>query len=79
MADPVRDLNNFLQGQPEGNLTRDFRWISKKEGPQHGVTYHVTAVFRGVDVGIGHGTSLASAKRDASMQALEYLKSHVPT
>jgi hypothetical protein len=31
---------------------------------------------RGVDVGIGHGTSLASAKRDASMQALEYLKSH---
>jgi dsRNA-specific ribonuclease len=31
---------------------------------------------RGVDVGIGHGTSLASAKRDASMQALEYLKLH---
>jgi hypothetical protein len=46
MADPVRDLNNFLQGQPEGNLTRDFRWVSKKEGPQHGVTYHVTAVCK---------------------------------
>lgn len=31
---------------------------------------------RGVNVGIGHGTSMASAKRDASVQALEYLRSH---
>lgn len=46
MADPVRDLNNFLQGQPEGNLTKEFAWESKKEGPQHGVTYHVTAVCK---------------------------------
>ncbi|KAH9002437.1 hypothetical protein EDB86DRAFT_309095 [Lactarius hatsudake] len=76
MADPVRDLNNFLQGQPGGNLTKEFTWISKKEGPEHGVTYHVTAVFRGVNVGVGHGSSMGSAKRDASVQALAYLKSH---
>jgi len=75
-ADPVRDLNNFLQGQPEGNLTKEFKWVSLHEGPQHNAIYHVTAVFRGVDVGVGHGSSLTSAKRDASVQALAYLKSH---
>ena len=31
---------------------------------------------RGVNVGIGHGSSIGSAKREASMQALEYLRSH---
>ena len=93
MADPVRDLNNFLQGHPGGNLTREFGWASKKEGPEHSVTYHVTAVckwtvivwndqfftvtpVRGVNIGVGHGSSMGSAKRDASVQALEYLKSH---
>ncbi|KAI0306876.1 hypothetical protein B0F90DRAFT_1665249 [Multifurca ochricompacta] len=76
MADPVRDLNNFLQGQPGGSLTKDFMWVSKKEGPEHGAIYHVTAIFRGVHVGVGHGSSIGSAKRDASVQALEYLRSH---
>jgi len=78
VVDPVRDLNNFLQGQPGGTLIREFKWISMREGPDHGAIYHVTAVFRGVNVGIGHGSSIGSAKREASVQALEYLRSHVP-
>ena len=45
-ADPIRDLNNFLQGQPEGNLTRDFKWNSTKQGPEHDALYHVTAVCK---------------------------------
>lgn len=44
MEDPARDLNNFLQGQPGGNATRDFEWLLTKEGPEHGTIYHVTAV-----------------------------------
>ena len=44
MADPVRDFNNFLQGHPGGNLTTEFGWTS--EGPEHRVTYHVTAVCK---------------------------------
>ena len=46
MEDPVRDLNNFLQGQPGGNATRDFEWLLTKEGPEHGIIYHVTAVCK---------------------------------
>jgi hypothetical protein len=49
MADPVRDLNNFLQGQPGGNATREFEWILTKEGPEHGTIYHVTAVCKHCD------------------------------
>ena len=44
MADPVRDLNNFLQGQPGGNATKDFKWHSMKQGPEHETVYHVTAI-----------------------------------
>jgi dsRNA-specific ribonuclease len=94
MADPVRDLNNFLQGQPGGSVTKDFKWNLTKEGPEHDTVYHVTAVckhalcdtpffffhscttVRGVNVGVGHGSSMGSAKRNASVQALEYLRQH---
>jgi hypothetical protein len=31
---------------------------------------------REVSIGVGHGSSMGSAKREASVQALEYLKSH---
>ena len=31
---------------------------------------------REVNIGVGHGSSMGSAKRDASVQALGYLKSH---
>lgn len=44
IADPVRDLNNFLQGQPGGNLTTEFKWNWSREGPEHDALYHVTAV-----------------------------------
>jgi len=50
-----------------------------KEGPVHGMIYHVTAVFRDVNIGVGHGSSMSAAKREASMQALDYLRSHVPS
>ena len=96
MADPVRDLNNFLQAHPGGNggnATRDFEWVLKREGPEHCTTYHVTAVckhrdnislsfihldttVRGVNVGVGHGSTKGIAKRNASMQALDYLRTH---
>jgi len=45
-ADPVRDLNNFLREGPEGNLTKDFKWSSTKEGPEHDTPYHVTALCK---------------------------------
>jgi hypothetical protein len=93
MADPVRDLNNFLQGQPGGSATKDFKWHSKREGPEHDTVYHVTAIckrtlrslgyifylcttVRGVNIGVGHGPSMGLAKRNASVQALEYLSQH---
>ncbi|KAH9972979.1 hypothetical protein BGW80DRAFT_277881 [Lactifluus volemus] len=74
--DPVRDLNNYLQGQRCGNLAGELMWISMRQGPGHCPVYHVTAVFRGVNIGIGHGPSLGSAKQGASVQALEYLQSN---
>jgi hypothetical protein len=49
MEDPVRDLNNFLQGQPGGNATSEFQWLLTKEGPEHGTIYHVTAVCKHCD------------------------------
>jgi hypothetical protein len=33
-------------------------------------------IVRGVNVGVGHGSSVGAAKRKASVQALEYLRSH---
>ena len=50
MEDPVRDLNNWLQGQPGGNLTKEFAWVLKKEGPEHGAIYHVTAVCKWISL-----------------------------
>jgi len=46
IADPIRDLNNFLQRQPGGNMTKDFKWSFLKEGPEHDALYHVTAVCK---------------------------------
>ena len=45
-ADPVRDLNNFLQARPEGNLAKEVKWSSTREGPDHDALYHVTAVCK---------------------------------
>jgi len=75
-------------------MTRDFKWASVREGPEHDTIYHFTAfckrslvthryysfivcdTVRGVSVGIGHASSKGAAKRNASVQALEYLRSH---
>lgn len=47
-ADPIRDLNNYLQRQPGpgGNMAKDFKWSFMKEGPEHDALYHVTAVCK---------------------------------
>ena len=34
------------------------------------------SIVRGVNVGVGHGSSVGVAKRKASVQALEYLRSY---
>ncbi|KAH9053022.1 hypothetical protein EDB87DRAFT_1835549 [Lactarius vividus] len=41
MADPVRDLSNYLQSHPSGNLTPLLLWETKQEGPLHQVTHYV--------------------------------------
>ena len=46
MEDPVRDLNNYLQGLPGGSLAKDLKWVLQREGPEHGVTYHFTAICK---------------------------------
>jgi len=74
MADPVRDLNNFLQGHPSGNLTPQFSWDAKQEGPGHQVIHLVTAKFRGVEIGCGRATAMGPAKKEAAIIALQRLR-----
>ncbi|KAH9029313.1 hypothetical protein EDB83DRAFT_2654975 [Lactarius deliciosus] len=71
---PVRDLNNYLQGHPTGNLTLHLSWVMRQEGPSHMVTYYVIAKLRGVEIGHGRGPSMAMAKSEAALQALQHLK-----
>ncbi|KAF8484431.1 hypothetical protein DFH94DRAFT_688860 [Russula ochroleuca] len=73
--DPVRDLNNFLQGQP-GNLSRLLNFASHQTGPNNQAKHTGTYTFRGVVVGTGEGTSKATAKRGAAIQALQYFRAH---
>ncbi|KAH9071597.1 hypothetical protein EDB83DRAFT_259615 [Lactarius deliciosus] len=74
MSDPVRNLNNYLQAHPSGNLTPQFSWEMSKEGPNHQITHHAIAKFRGVEVGRGKGVSMGLAKRDAANIALQCLR-----
>ena len=37
---------------------------------------HPCTTVRGVNVGVGHGSTKGIAKRNASVQALDYLKTH---
>ncbi|KAH9071596.1 hypothetical protein EDB83DRAFT_2517415 [Lactarius deliciosus] len=73
-SDPVRDLNNFLQGQPNGNLTALLQFRSEQTGPNNQATHQVTYTFRGVVVGTGIGTTINLAKRAAAIQALQYFR-----
>lgn len=74
MEDPVRDLNNLLQGQPSGNLTPLLQFRSEQTGRNDQATHQVTYTFRGVDVGTGTGTAITLAKRAAAIQALQYFR-----
>ncbi|KAH9002436.1 hypothetical protein EDB86DRAFT_2827380 [Lactarius hatsudake] len=71
-SDPVRDLNNFLQGHPSGNLTSLLRFRNEQTGPNNQATHQGTytyltvnafAAVRGVIVGTGRGTAIGVAKR----------------
>ncbi|KAH9169638.1 hypothetical protein EDB89DRAFT_2244508 [Lactarius sanguifluus] len=42
-VDPVRDLNNYLQGHSSGNITTLLSWETTQQGPQHQVTHYATA------------------------------------
>jgi len=42
----------------------------------HRLFLTVCKTVRGVNIGVGHGSSRSAAKREASVQALVYLKSH---
>ncbi|KAI9467319.1 hypothetical protein BJY52DRAFT_1182756 [Lactarius psammicola] len=74
MADPVRDLNNFLQGQPGGNLTPLLQWRNEQSGPNNQAIHQGTYIFRNVAIGTGVGTSIGLAKRDAAIKALQYFR-----
>lgn len=41
--DPIRDLNNRLQGHPRGNLSPYLSWALAQEGPDHQKVHHATA------------------------------------
>jgi hypothetical protein len=44
LADPVRDLNSYLQNHPNGNLlASQFSWHLRQEGPDHQLTHYATA------------------------------------
>ncbi|KAH9998293.1 hypothetical protein BJV77DRAFT_1064820 [Russula vinacea] len=73
--DPVRDLNNYLQGQP-GNLTQHLNFATEKTGPDSQAKHTGTYTFRGVVVGTGEGTRKAAAKRAAAVQALQYFHAY---
>ena len=48
--DPVRYLNNRLQGHPRGNLTPYLSWVLGQTGPDHQKTHHATAKCESVNV-----------------------------
>ncbi|KAI0251657.1 hypothetical protein BJV78DRAFT_1209715 [Lactifluus subvellereus] len=72
--DPRRQLNDYLQGHPAGNLGPLLSWEVSRTGPDHQAIFHVTARFRGVEIGYGEGISIGSAKRVAAGFALRYLR-----
>ncbi|KAH9011721.1 hypothetical protein EDB83DRAFT_2523350 [Lactarius deliciosus] len=77
-ADPVRDLNNFLQGHSRGNLTHLLSWETTHSGPQHQVTHYATAKFQQREIGHGQGLSKGNAKAVAAAEALRYLQQTYP-
>jgi hypothetical protein len=50
IGDPLRDLNNRLQGHPKGNLTSYLSWALRQEGPGPQRIHFVTARCESVSV-----------------------------
>ncbi|KAF8270934.1 hypothetical protein EI94DRAFT_646661 [Lactarius quietus] len=72
-ADPVCDLNNYLQAHPSGCLTPHLSWAISQEGPNHQFTYYATAKLQGATIGHGAGLTTGLAKREAAIIALQWL------
>jgi len=70
-GDPNRDLGNFLQ---EVNLVPLLQFTCVQAGPNNQPIHTGTYTFRDVVVGQGSGTTIASAKRAAATQALQYFR-----
>ncbi|KAH9983198.1 hypothetical protein BJV74DRAFT_886989 [Russula compacta] len=77
MDDPIRDLNNFLQGirKPE-NLVPLLRFSTVQTGPNNQATHTGIYRFRNIVVGTGVATAINVAKRVAASQALQYFRTH---
>ncbi|KAF8266748.1 hypothetical protein EI94DRAFT_1802628 [Lactarius quietus] len=76
--DPVRDLNNYLQGHPRGNLVPLLSWTTTVDGPCHQVTHYATANFQRQAIGSGSAVSKGNAKAAAAIEALQYLRQNCP-
>ncbi|KAI0248820.1 hypothetical protein BJV78DRAFT_1284475 [Lactifluus subvellereus] len=75
MADPVRDLNNYLQEVQVGtNLTPFLSFTNKQIGPNNQAVHIFTYTFRNIEIGTGRGASISQARRDAATQGLQYLR-----
>ncbi|KAI0248819.1 hypothetical protein BJV78DRAFT_1284474 [Lactifluus subvellereus] len=75
MADPVRDLNNYLQEVQDGiDLTPFLHFTKKQMGPNNQAVHTVTYTFKNVEIGTGRGTSIGQAKSAAATQGLRYLR-----
>jgi len=70
ISGPIRDLNNYLQGHPKGNLTLYFSWVLDASDQK---THYATAKFYGRVIGFGRGRSIGKAKNDAASNALRLL------
>ncbi|KAI0298834.1 hypothetical protein BC826DRAFT_1102896 [Russula brevipes] len=77
MDDPIRELNNYLQGVMRGvNLVPLLIFTSAQEGPNNQAVHTGTYKFRGKVVGTGVGAAIAIAKRIAATHALQYFRAN---
>ncbi|KAF8256402.1 hypothetical protein EI94DRAFT_1809033 [Lactarius quietus] len=76
--DAIRDLNNYLQLHPRGNLTVHLSWAMTESGPPGQLTHSASAKFQGQAIGHGRGILKNVAKAEAAVQALQYLRQNHP-
>jgi len=75
ILDPIRELNNYLNEihNPE-NLIPFLQFSTVQSGPNSQAIHTATYTFYGIVVGIGTGTTISSAKRNAATHALLYFR-----